>query len=197
MRPHLAAPAALLLALAAAPGSATPPPPPPAAIDLPALIECRQRVADFIMGLFTDPQEDDRIYLSFSSGHPVALDKEPGKERSLKAVRAAYERGMISQEINGNFKEFTRMVRERHPGLFNDLQSDLLDFYDPREIGRRQKAHAENQEEDPYEPEARPPVPAGYLMSEGGGLQRAEKVGRNDPCPCGSGKKYKKCCGQS
>ncbi len=24
----------------------------------------------------------------------------------------------------------------------------------------------------------------------------AEKVGRNDPCPCGSGKKYKKCCGR-
>lgn len=23
-----------------------------------------------------------------------------------------------------------------------------------------------------------------------------QKVGRNDPCPCGSGKKYKKCCGQ-
>ena len=23
-----------------------------------------------------------------------------------------------------------------------------------------------------------------------------EKVGRNDPCPCGSGKKYKNCCGK-
>ena len=23
-----------------------------------------------------------------------------------------------------------------------------------------------------------------------------EKVGRNEPCPCGSGKKYKKCCGK-
>jgi len=23
------------------------------------------------------------------------------------------------------------------------------------------------------------------------------KVGRNDPCPCGSGKKYKKCCGRA
>ena len=23
---------------------------------------------------------------------------------------------------------------------------------------------------------------------------RAEKVGRNDPCPCGSGRKYKRCC---
>ncbi len=27
--------------------------------------------------------------------------------------------------------------------------------------------------------------------------RRAKKVGRNDPCPCGSGKKYKKCCGRS
>lgn len=26
--------------------------------------------------------------------------------------------------------------------------------------------------------------------------REAPKVGRNDPCPCGSGKKYKKCCGQ-
>ena len=25
--------------------------------------------------------------------------------------------------------------------------------------------------------------------------REAEKVGRNDLCPCGSGKKYKKCCG--
>lgn len=25
--------------------------------------------------------------------------------------------------------------------------------------------------------------------------RRVEKVGRNDPCPCGSGKKHKKCCG--
>ncbi len=26
-------------------------------------------------------------------------------------------------------------------------------------------------------------------------VRKAEKIGRNDPCPCGSGKKYKKCCG--
>lgn len=25
---------------------------------------------------------------------------------------------------------------------------------------------------------------------------KAEKIGRNDSCPCGSGKKYKKCCGK-
>lgn len=26
--------------------------------------------------------------------------------------------------------------------------------------------------------------------------KESEKVGRNDPCPCGSGKKYKQCCGR-
>lgn len=26
---------------------------------------------------------------------------------------------------------------------------------------------------------------------------KVEKVGRNDPCPCLSGKKFKKCCGRS
>ena len=27
-------------------------------------------------------------------------------------------------------------------------------------------------------------------------IVKGPKVGRNDPCPCGSGKKYKKCCGR-
>ena len=29
-----------------------------------------------------------------------------------------------------------------------------------------------------------------------GTVVNEEKIGRNDPCPCGSGKKYKKCCGK-
>lgn len=29
----------------------------------------------------------------------------------------------------------------------------------------------------------------------GQGTRHVEKIGRNDPCSCGSGKKYKKCCG--
>lgn len=27
-------------------------------------------------------------------------------------------------------------------------------------------------------------------------IRKEKKIGRNDPCPCGSGKKYKKCCGR-
>ena len=27
--------------------------------------------------------------------------------------------------------------------------------------------------------------------------RESPKIGRNDPCPCGSGKKYKHCCGRN
>ncbi len=52
-----------------------------------------------------------------------------------------------------------------------------------------------------------PPEPAGEMQAAANQAQgeaaskvktivrEMPKVGRNDPCPCGSGKKYKKCCG--
>ena len=37
-----------------------------------------------------------------------------------------------------------------------------------------------------------------YLQQKKSGtIVREKKVGRNDPCPCGSGKKYKFCCGKN
>ena len=37
-----------------------------------------------------------------------------------------------------------------------------------------------------------------YLeQKKSGTVVKAKKIGRNDPCPCGSGKKYKYCCGKN
>ncbi len=50
---------------------------------------------------------------------------------------------------------------------------------------------------EPKREEVAKPVTAGAAGNEQKQpVKKAEKVGRNDPCPCGSGKKYKKCCGQ-
>ncbi|HKP59585.1 MAG TPA: YchJ family protein [Polyangiales bacterium] len=35
----------------------------------------------------------------------------------------------------------------------------------------------------------------GKIVAEPPMHRASPKIGRNDPCPCGSGKKYKKCCG--
>lgn len=48
-------------------------------------------------------------------------------------------------------------------------------------------AEAESLTGDPVMPPAQPNTPV---------VRDGDKVGRNDPCPCGSGKKYKQCCGK-
>ena len=54
---------------------------------------------------------------------------------------------------------------------------------------RRQQAEAiakKYEHESPNEPAAKPQTQ----------MRQGAKVGRNDPCPCGSGKKYKQCHGK-
>lgn len=50
-----------------------------------------------------------------------------------------------------------------------------------------------SQWEDILSEEKRKEISKEYRKSK---TVRVEKVGRNDPCTCGSGKKYKKCCGK-
>ncbi|MBL4884401.1 MAG: preprotein translocase subunit SecA [Planctomycetaceae bacterium] len=65
--------------------------------------------------------------------------------------------------------------------------------------------HDEHEEELPPEPAGTHNIVEGNLPPEPGApdkstdpiRNRDQKVGRNDPCPCGSGKKYKKCCGKN
>jgi preprotein translocase subunit SecA len=71
-------------------------------------------------------------------------------------------------------------------------RSDPWSFYSPEEIEARQRRWADGDsptedEEDIFDGEADLDVVQTYVRS-------TPKIGRNDPCPCGSGKKYKKCC---
>ncbi|HYA31269.1 MAG TPA: SEC-C metal-binding domain-containing protein, partial [Thermodesulfovibrionales bacterium] len=55
------------------------------------------------------------------------------------------------------------------------------------------------EEEAPKKQRVLQKQPVRYNRGEGADtnqpVTRGRKIGRNDPCPCGSGKKYKKCCG--
>lgn len=46
--------------------------------------------------------------------------------------------------------------------------------------------------DDILSPERRKEIKKDYNSTKT--VVKGEKIGRNDPCPCGSGKKYKKCC---
>ena len=62
-----------------------------------------------------------------------------------------------------------------------------LSQYSPEEMERRQRRQQQQLQFQAGSAPVEPPKP----------VRAAAKVGRNDPCPCGSGKKYKKCHGQA
>ena len=53
----------------------------------------------------------------------------------------------------------------------------------------RQRRATEHAKQLPTDDEPRLPEPVDPIRG-------AERPRRNDPCPCGSGKKYKQCCGK-
>ncbi|WP_295639952.1 preprotein translocase subunit SecA [uncultured Mailhella sp.] len=80
----------------------------------------------------------------------------------------------------------------------------------PAEEASAEPEKAPEPEEPAGQPKAEPPLNLRHktdpaAMGDGGAsavkeehhLYNGVKVGRNDPCPCGSGKKFKKCCGRN
>jgi curved DNA-binding protein CbpA len=86
-----------------------------------------------------------------------------------------------------------RRLREEFPELYalhSSFFNEALRTRDPEKMlyQRGKKVNKYHRRTGFFEehPESAPEQP----------VRRAEpKIGRNDPCPCGSGKKYKKCCG--
>lgn len=75
---------------------------------------------------------------------------------------------------------FINLVNE----MANHTPQWILKGWTPHEVFER------------YEKHALQPLPATpFDFNSQAGEKSTPKIGRNDPCPCGSGKKFKKCCG--
>jgi hypothetical protein len=153
--------------------------------------QVRERVTGFLCHNFIDPLEDDGVFLSFSAAHLLALDRE----RGIAALQEAFKRGVIKESLAGRFDQYIKFLDSPEADVYDDLKRDLFDFYEPEAIRERQKERAKLERERLNRDLGGTPISAGYSVSKKGSLVREEKIGRNDMCPCGSGKKYKKCCG--
>jgi preprotein translocase subunit SecA len=67
--------------------------------------------------------------------------------------------------------------------------SDFLDRFTKRYERKQERKKRDN----PVVDADAPPIPDAPVEQAHAGKAPA----RNDPCPCGSGKKYKKCCGKT
>jgi len=96
----------------------------------------------------------------------------------------------ISLRAMGNedpVRAYTKEGFEMFEGLISSIKEDtvkiLLRIQEKETIKRKSVAKVTGTNKDDVESKQQTVV-------------KGEKVGRNDPCPCGSGKKYKKCCGR-
>ncbi len=81
-------------------------------------------------------------------------------------------------------QELTRVMMP----LFNNTRRWILKGHTPEELFREEKKH--------LKPLPETPLIVDRPVSRVVDLRTKKQVGRNDPCPCGSGKKFKKCCGK-
>jgi hypothetical protein len=114
----------------------------------------------------------------------------------LEEVRQAYSEGLVDEDVadlEGVERDLAAPKPWRREGhtLITDAIGDMEGWacFHPDDSGETEppEVHA------PVPPPP-PSVPAEYVAPKPS--IREPKIGRNDPCPCGSRKKYKKCCGK-
>jgi len=149
-----------------------------------------EREADFVRR--TAPNEDSNLdeFLSWAADSSRDLGPAP----MLEKIRGWLDEGLIDPSVTG-IKGFERgaampvadCIAEAAANANNRYIGDALDevasWYCYEVPEPHQEAGGSGWPEKP-------------VHSPGTVVRDTPKVGRNEPCPCGSGKKFKKCCGK-
>jgi uncharacterized protein len=116
--------------------------------------------------------EDVEACESFADGYASAAELDPewigNDDRWTFAAPLAYLAGRLD------------LVP---PDMLEKIERDLAS--DPKQVVRRDMGGLVLAADESFEKYRRPPS---------ADERQAARIGRNDPCPCGSGRKYKRCC---
>lgn len=125
----------------------------------------------------------DEFYVTSGAGIPI-YGRDP-LNRTREIILSHQERhpeiihGIVKREADAAFAE--RMIRM----LLSQGLGSAVAYVGPDEHPQEVIADVESSRMH-----ARPGLPSSYREPA-----HRHKIGPNEPCPCGSGKKYKKCCG--
>lgn len=149
----------------------------------------RDETLKFLTKLFTGHEaSEDSDFWSFLAC--TVLDLYP--ESHMEIIRDAYSQGLVSPGVVG-LESFEQTIQE---SSVEDCMAKLrkeLDRRLPTDVNKKLEHWAcfssqESKIRSGIENEQVISISTGTLV------RSQPKVGRNDPCPCGSGKKFKKCC---
>jgi len=135
-----------------------------------------------------DAQWKAHLHTMDSLRESISLRGYAQRDPKIEYQREGFELfGEMEQRIDDSLAEFVFKFVYPRPSLQPQATTRRVDGRDPVPGARTAAA-------------SKTPARAAAVAGGGAALAQAEdaataKVGRNSPCPCGSGKKYKKCCG--
>ncbi|WP_010662688.1 YecA/YgfB family protein [Marinilabilia salmonicolor] len=116
-------------------------------------------------------------------------------EEAAPLIRKAYENNLVAADICGNMEDVLDDLETASPAMNKRAVLDIFQRYKAitgelvdSSIKPFRSERNGLSEDALYEPDST------WLSSESKPYIKKPEPGRNDPCPCGSGKKYKKCC---
>lgn len=157
----------------------------------------RNEVVEWYSHLFTyflDQIDNEDIFDSYLLGIMIGdtIDFQ-GKELQGE-IEALYNTGAVPDSISGSLEEVIAEMDEPRRDyvtleLFNIFEryNHILDTWDYYQDENDLYPDRDEMDNSVFNGDYKNIFPETYKREE-------PKIGRNDPCPCGSGKKYKKCC---
>ncbi len=143
--------------------------------------DARQELSDTIFKMYKRQKEIRRM-LSMSSFGEVAYNIyvfQPGIQLMPNETMLDYVKSSVVKH-----QEKKRLMLSVYLNDKADVERVEFEFYSYEDIPKDELDHLQEKAIE-------------YTKSRAKGIIQAKglkKIGRNDPCPCGSGKKYKKCC---
>ncbi len=128
-----------------------------------------------VFTIFSNATPEDNLIDSEFLGLAICDTIDCGLEELLPVIQILYEKGYVSPGICGDFKAVDKAFCKRNVYTVFELYDHVLNTWHGYNEGKDESSESRF-------------IPIQPVISE--------KIGRNDNCPCGSGKKYKKCCGK-
>jgi len=166
-----------------------------AAMDgLVTLVVCGQRTREEVMAYFSSLFHKLARRPSQAWNGLVSACADLCPEEVVEEIRQAYEDGLVDPGYIG-WKDIERALAlskeaaieslKDHCQMITDVGEEMAWWacFDENVLGKGLR-------------KAPPSLPQASLWPQEPIRRVQPKVGRNDPCPCGSGKKFKKCCGR-
>lgn len=116
----------------------------------------------------------------------------------LPTIKRLYEQEMVHYDFAGDYASVEKAISNPRFSAKQKVSTSIFDHYQDAMTWHSYRMKYDEDYKKKQTPRSRNTLTAGDFhlpINKPAPFRRSErKIGRNEPCPCGSGKKYKKCC---